>query len=89
MANRGRIRVAEGFGGRVKFLPLAWAGMPKTSFRKNSDLFQKLRYQLRVDYRRPMTYLLRGHLLCHGLVRVEIGKVVGIGLNKYCAYLAV
>jgi hypothetical protein len=21
--------------GRVKFLPLAWAGMPKTSFRKN------------------------------------------------------
>ncbi|ESS72769.1 hypothetical protein MGMO_45c00010 [Methyloglobulus morosus KoM1] len=23
--------------GRVKFLPLAWAGMPKTSFRKNSD----------------------------------------------------
>jgi hypothetical protein len=31
--NRG----AEGIGGRVKFLPLAWAGMPKTSFRKNSD----------------------------------------------------
>jgi hypothetical protein len=26
-----------GIGGRVKFLPLAWAGMPKTSFRKNSD----------------------------------------------------
>ena len=29
---------------RVKFLPLAWAGMPKTSFRKNSDsprLFQR------------------------------------------------
>jgi hypothetical protein len=25
---------AEGIGGRVKFLPLAWAGMPKTSFRK-------------------------------------------------------
>ena len=23
--------------GRVKFLLLAWAGMPKTSFRKNSD----------------------------------------------------
>jgi hypothetical protein len=40
--NRG----AEGIGGRVKFLPLAWAGMPKTSFRKNSDsrtvLFLKL-----------------------------------------------
>ena len=31
--NRG----AKGIGGRVKFLPLAWAGMPKTSFRKNSD----------------------------------------------------
>jgi hypothetical protein len=31
--NRG----AEGIGGRVKFLPLAWVGMPKTSFRKNSD----------------------------------------------------
>ncbi|ORU94744.1 MAG: hypothetical protein A6F70_09845 [Cycloclasticus sp. symbiont of Bathymodiolus heckerae] len=31
--NRG----AEGISGRVKFLPLAWAGMPKTSFRKNSD----------------------------------------------------
>ncbi|WP_280175598.1 hypothetical protein [Bathymodiolus platifrons methanotrophic gill symbiont] len=28
---------AEGNSGRVKFLPLAWAGMPKTSFRKNSD----------------------------------------------------
>jgi hypothetical protein len=27
----------EGISGRVKFLPLAWAGMPKTSFRKNSD----------------------------------------------------
>jgi hypothetical protein len=34
--NRG----AEGIGGRVKFLPLAWAGMPKTSFRK-----KKLRFQ--------------------------------------------
>ncbi|VVH56975.1 hypothetical protein BAZOLSSOX_2616, partial [uncultured Gammaproteobacteria bacterium] len=31
--NRG----AEGINSRVKFLPLAWAGMPKTSFRKNSD----------------------------------------------------
>jgi hypothetical protein len=28
---------AVGMSGRVKFLPLAWAGMPKTSFRKNSD----------------------------------------------------
>jgi hypothetical protein len=28
---------AEGISGRVKFLPLAWAGMPKTSFRKNSE----------------------------------------------------
>ncbi|MEO1883347.1 MAG: phage integrase N-terminal SAM-like domain-containing protein [Methyloprofundus sp.] len=28
---------AEGISGRVNFLPLAWAGMPKTSFRKNSD----------------------------------------------------
>ena len=37
VANRGRIRAAEGIGGRVRFLPLAWAGMPKTSFRKNSD----------------------------------------------------
>jgi hypothetical protein len=25
------------YNSRVKFLPLAWAGMPKTSFRKNSD----------------------------------------------------
>ena len=33
----GRIGAAEGNGRRVKFLPLAWAGMPKTSFRKNSD----------------------------------------------------
>ena len=31
-ANRG----AEGISGRVKFLPLAWAGMPKTSLRKNT-----------------------------------------------------
>ncbi|TXL04324.1 hypothetical protein BMR07_12755 [Methylococcaceae bacterium CS1] len=28
---------AEGISGRVKFLPLAWAGINKTSFRKNSD----------------------------------------------------
>jgi hypothetical protein len=28
---------AEGISGRVKVLLLAWAGMPKTSFRKNSD----------------------------------------------------
>jgi hypothetical protein len=38
---------AEGISGRVKFLLLAWAGMPKTSFRKNSDsphfeLFQQV-----------------------------------------------
>jgi len=33
---------AEGISGRVKFLPLAWAGMPKTSFRKNSDSPQLL-----------------------------------------------
>ncbi|WP_140414228.1 hypothetical protein [Bathymodiolus platifrons methanotrophic gill symbiont] len=26
-----------GNSGRVNFFPLAWAGMPKTSFRKNSD----------------------------------------------------
>jgi len=26
-ADRGRIRAAEGIGGRVKLLPLAWAGM--------------------------------------------------------------
>ncbi len=31
------VRGAEGISGRVKFLPLVWAGMPKTSFRKNSD----------------------------------------------------
>ena len=34
---------AEGISGRVKFLPLAWAGMPKTSFRKNSDSPLQLR----------------------------------------------
>jgi hypothetical protein len=46
VANRGRIRAAEGIGGRVKFLPLAWAGMPKTSFRKNSDSLQPIsKYQ--------------------------------------------
>ncbi|MEO1886945.1 MAG: hypothetical protein ABGX72_06200 [Methyloprofundus sp.] len=32
-----RTQGAEGISGRVKFLPLAWAGMPKTNFRKNSD----------------------------------------------------
>jgi hypothetical protein len=38
------VELAKSFGApirprhrRVKFLPLAWAGMPKTSFRKNSD----------------------------------------------------
>ncbi|OOZ38018.1 hypothetical protein BOW53_16735, partial [Solemya pervernicosa gill symbiont] len=30
-------RGAVGINGRVKYLPLAWAWMPKTSFRKNSD----------------------------------------------------
>ncbi|TXL07958.1 hypothetical protein BMR09_04040 [Methylococcaceae bacterium CS3] len=35
---------AEGISGRVKFLPLAWAGMPKTSFRKNSDSPRSLFY---------------------------------------------
>jgi hypothetical protein len=34
---------AEGISGRVKFLLLAWAGMPKTSFRKNSDSPPQLR----------------------------------------------
>ncbi|WP_167374246.1 hypothetical protein [Bathymodiolus platifrons methanotrophic gill symbiont] len=33
---------AGGISGRVKFLLLAWAGMPKTSFRKNSDSPQLL-----------------------------------------------
>ncbi|WP_236725731.1 hypothetical protein, partial [Solemya pervernicosa gill symbiont] len=28
---------AVGINGRVKYLPLAWAWTPKTSFRKNSD----------------------------------------------------
>ncbi len=37
-ARRQVIWAAEGIGGRVKFLPLAWAGMPKTRFRKNSEL---------------------------------------------------
>jgi hypothetical protein len=32
-----RVWGAEGISGRVKFLLLAWAGLPKTSFRKNSD----------------------------------------------------
>jgi hypothetical protein len=40
---------AEGISGRVKFLPLAWAGMPKTSFRKNSDSPLALRHT-RVDF---------------------------------------
>ncbi|WP_221899639.1 hypothetical protein [Bathymodiolus platifrons methanotrophic gill symbiont] len=37
MARTQDVWGAEGISGRVKFLPLAWAGMPKTSFRKNSD----------------------------------------------------
>ncbi|OOZ38291.1 hypothetical protein BOW53_16050, partial [Solemya pervernicosa gill symbiont] len=32
---------AVGINGRVKYLPLAWAWMPKTSFRKNSDSPEK------------------------------------------------
>ena len=32
----------EGIRGRVKFLPLAWTGMPKISFRKNSDSPERL-----------------------------------------------
>ncbi|OOZ39914.1 hypothetical protein BOW53_09605, partial [Solemya pervernicosa gill symbiont] len=30
-------RGAAGINGRVKFLLFAWAWMPKTNFRKNSD----------------------------------------------------
>jgi hypothetical protein len=37
---------AEGISGRVKFLLLAWAGMPKTSFRKNSDSPPRIGFQL-------------------------------------------
>jgi hypothetical protein len=37
LKNHLDLRQNQGIGGRVKFLPLAWAGMPKTSFRKNSD----------------------------------------------------
>ncbi|WP_221900029.1 Fic family protein [Bathymodiolus platifrons methanotrophic gill symbiont] len=37
MARTQDVWGGEGISGRVKFLPLAWAGMPKTSFRKNSD----------------------------------------------------
>jgi hypothetical protein len=46
---------AVGNGGRVKFLPLAWAGMPKTSFRKNSDSPNKqaLRMYRRVSEQVP------------------------------------
>ena len=41
---------AEGISGRVKFLPLAWAGMPKTSFRKNSDSPRKVqRFSHRIN----------------------------------------
>ncbi|MEO1887467.1 MAG: hypothetical protein ABGX72_08885, partial [Methyloprofundus sp.] len=46
---------AEGISGRVKFLPLAWAGMPKTSFRKNSDSPSLL-------HRHSDERLRRGHL---------------------------
>ncbi|WP_140414138.1 hypothetical protein [Bathymodiolus platifrons methanotrophic gill symbiont] len=41
---------AEGISGRVKFLPLAWAGMPKTSFRKNSDSPHSLRLLLQTAW---------------------------------------
>jgi hypothetical protein len=34
---RKQLALPNCIGGRVKFLPLAWAGMPKISFRKNSD----------------------------------------------------
>jgi hypothetical protein len=40
----------EGIGGRVKFLPLAWAGMPKTSFRKNSDSPHFLYYPFNLHF---------------------------------------
>jgi len=39
--NAGRLGAA-GINGRVKFLPLAWARMPKTSYRKNSDSLVKI-----------------------------------------------
>jgi hypothetical protein len=44
---------AEGISGRVKFLLLAWAGMPKTSFCRNSDsphFFFILELTLNRDY---------------------------------------
>jgi outer membrane receptor protein involved in Fe transport len=42
---------------RVKFLPLAWAGMPKTSFRKNSDSPNPLvKFQFGIDNIFDKTY---------------------------------
>jgi uncharacterized protein YukE len=35
----------EGNSGRVKFLPFAWAGTSKTSFRKNSDSSEQTCYR--------------------------------------------
>ena len=48
---------AEGISSRVKFLPLAWAGMPKTSFRKNSDSPNPLvKFQFVIDNIFDKTY---------------------------------
>jgi len=44
------IRAAEGIGGRVKFLTLAWVGMPKTSFRKNNDSLMNARADQRLAF---------------------------------------
>ncbi|TXL00879.1 hypothetical protein BMR02_04815 [Methylococcaceae bacterium HT1] len=80
---------AEGISGRVKFLPLAWAGMPKTSFRKNSDSphslqlasekpISKVRQQFTLNFEKL-------HLKVNGWVKklivyryLFLGSVVGV-----------
>jgi hypothetical protein len=62
---------AEGISGRGKFLLLAWAGMPKTNFRKNSDsplyylyTYEQDRHSSTQDaYRHRCPYILIGNNL--------------------------
>ncbi len=65
MARTQDVWGAEGISGRVKFLPLAWAGMPKTSFRKNSD---SPHFKRAVELNPDMYALKLGRILENGVI---------------------
>jgi hypothetical protein len=75
---------SEGISGRVKFLLLAWAGMPKTNFRKNSDsplyylyTYEQDRHSSTQDaYRHRCPYILIFPSFFHNFFKVAIRNAI-------------